>query len=418
MKAETIKRVLDGPSTNNHLASRERLRKRAAERKNTQINNEISKIEPVTKKIEKNTFTYSDFYKLAGVNQHSEFEKFLADVVFDKKRRNEFYDGMLEINPLLNVDSFKPYFELYAAERKSFQQDYTPDSVANLLAQLTRSNPENYHSSKYSGYDATAGTGALIIQKWQDDRIQETPWSYAPHRYLYRADELADNVIPYLIHNLAMRGMNAIVVHGDVLTGSAKQVYFIQNATDDYLSYSDVNALPHSDDCMLEFGITEWLEDGIEHTESGEVSWKFALPMKRKALEVNPNPKPSARKSPTNQLKLKHVAEIERAKKGKIYPKGTVIMQISATKGQIGMLKSSGEVEDKYATISTSAFINPEFAFYYLQTEMPRHINRVQEGLNIKLEEIGNCPFAFPMEQLKVMMKEPEYEQLALDLGI
>ena len=93
-------------------------------------------------------------------------------------------------------------------------------------------------------------------------------------------------------------------------------------------------------------------------------------------------------------------------------------MQISATKGQIGMLKSSGEVEDKYATISTSAFINPEFAFYFLQTEMPRHINRVQEGLNIKLEEIGNCPFAFPVELLKLVIKNPEYEQLALDLGI
>lgn len=125
--------------------------------------------------------TYQDFYNIAGVRQHSEFEKHLKEIVFIREKREAFYDGMNAVVPDLAVDSFKPYFELYAAERKSFQQDYTPDELTALLATLTRSDVDAYAKSQYSGYDATAGTGGLIIQKWQDDRIQETPWSYARH---------------------------------------------------------------------------------------------------------------------------------------------------------------------------------------------------------------------------------------------
>lgn len=360
--------------------------------------------------------TYKDFYEITGATQHSEFETYLKEVLFKPKERKEFYDKLLEVNCKLSEDTFKPYFELYAAERKSNQQDYTPDSVAKLLAVLTRSDPVTLETSKYAGYDATAGTGSLLIQKWNDDRIQESPWSYAPHRYTYRADEMADNAIPYLIHNFALRGMNAIIVHRDVLTGKSKQVYFIQNSNDDFMAYSDINVMPHTKDCMEEFDITEWIQEEIKHVESQDVYWQYALPMKRKALEVNADPKPKARNSPENHLKLKHVAEIERAKKEKVYPKGSIVVQISASKGQVGLLTSHGEIDNRYAVISTESFINSEFAFYFIKKELPRHLHRVQEGLNIPIEEIGNCPFSFPMELLQLIIKEPEYEQLALDL--
>ena len=356
--------------------------------------------------------TYQDFYSIAGVRQHSEFEKHLKEIVFIRDKRVAFYDGMNAIVPDLSVDSFKPYFELYAAERKSFQQDYTPDELTALLATLTRSDVDDYAKSQYSGYDATAGTGGLIIQKWQDDRIQETPWSYAPHRYIYRADELADNVIPYLLHNLAMRGMNAIVVHGDVLTGQAKQVYFIQNSKDDYQSYSEINVMPHNETTQKEFGITEWLEDPIEHIESGEVFWQHALPMHRKSLEANANPKIKARTSKADLITLKDVATIERAQAEKIYEAGAIVVQLSATRGQTGLLKSSGKVGTQYAVIELAFFIDPTFAFYQIKQNLQRHFARVQEGLNVKLEEIGNCPFSFPISK----PKEIEYEQMTLGI--
>ena len=376
----------------------------------------ITSGEEPPKKIEKppKQITYQDFYSIAGVRQHSEFEKYLKEIVFIRGKREAFYDGMNAIVPDLAVDSFKPYFELYAAERKSFQQDYTPDELTELLATLTRSDVDAYAKSRYSSYDATAGTGGLIIQKWQDDRIQETPWSYAPHRYIYRADELADNVIPYLLHNLAMRGMNAIVVHGDVLTGQAKQVYFIQNSTDDYQAYSDINVMPHNETTQEEFGITEWLDDPIEHVESGEVFWRHALPMHRKVLKVNQNPKIAARPSADNLIRLKDVATIERAQADKVYEAGSIVVQLSATRGQTGLLKSSGKVGTQYAVIELAFFIDPTFAFYQIKQNIQRHFARVQEGLNVKIEEIGNCPFSFPISFAK--QKEVEYEQMKLDI--
>lgn len=343
---------------------------------------------------------YEEYWNICGATQHSEFEAYLKEVVFKPAERKKFYDAMLEINPLLYIDSFKPYFEIYAAERKSNMQDYTPDAVARLLAVISRSDAQTLQTSRYAGWDPTAGTGSLLIQKWHDDRIQESPWSYAPHRYFYRADELADNVIPYLIHNLAIRGMNAIVVHGNVLEGKVKQIYFLQNSNDDFMRYSDINVLPHSSDCTKEFGVVEWLEEEIKHIETSKLVWQHALPMKRKALEVNTSPKIQARAAQKDQLKLKHVAEIERAKKGKVYPKGTIIIQLSATKGQTGLLTSNGEVGSQYAAILLKEWIEPTFAFYQLKERIPRHFKRVQEGLNVPIEEIGNCPFAFPVENL------------------
>lgn len=358
---------------------------------------------------------YEQYYELAGSKQHSEFEAYLKRIIFEPKERRNFYDGMRRISPLMKVDSFKPYFELYAAERKSNMQDYTPDSVAKLLAVITRAGGIT-ENTKYAGWDPTAGTGSLLIQKWNDDRIQESLFSYAPHRYLYRADELADNVIPYLIHNLAMRGMNAIIVHGNALEGIAKQVYFLQNSNDDYGEYSQVNVMPHSADCMREFGIKEWIEKPIEYIETQHLRLKYAQPMKRKKLEVNTNPKIAARPMMKDQLLLKHVAEIERAKKGKVYPAGTIVIQLSATKGQVGLLKSSGEIGAQYAAVEMNYLIDSAFAFYQLKHRIPKHFRRVQEGLNVPIEEIGTCPFWFPIEFLEIVSKPAEYEQLALEL--
>jgi len=184
----------------------------------------------------------NEFYEIAGVKQHAEFERFLRDILFKPKEREEFYRKILAINKDVYVDTFRAYFEEYAAERKSNQQDYTPDSVSTLVAKLSRIDS----IGPWTAYDPTAGTGSLLIQKWKDDMFQETPFSYAPHNYFYRADELADNAIPYLLHNLALRGINCAVVHGDALERSVKQIYFIQNSNDDFLGFSDINVMPHS----------------------------------------------------------------------------------------------------------------------------------------------------------------------------
>lgn len=208
------------------------------------------------------------FYKLANCNQHVQFEQFLRDIIFDKKRRETFYASLIDEGIYdTRVDIFKSYFEAYSAERKSNMQDFTPDKVAELLAKIV--NYEKGDCTGWAGYDAAAGTGTLIIKKWNDDVRSNTFASYRPSNYIYRCDEYADNVIPYLVHNLAFRGMNAIVVHGDTITREAKQVYFMCNEDDSYMSFSNVNVMPHSIDTERMFKIKfKADEPEIKHIEN------------------------------------------------------------------------------------------------------------------------------------------------------
>lgn len=348
-----------------------------------------------------------EFYKIAGVKQHAEFEQYLKDILFKPDERQEFYKAMLRISTDVYVDSFRAYFEEYAAERKANQQDYTPDTVAHILAAITRNNLQD--SNGWSGYDPTAGTGSLLIQKWKDDQLAENPLTtYAPHNYLYMAQEMADNAIPYLLHNLALRGMNCVVIHGDTLERTAKQVYFVQNDDDDFLGFSSINVMPHTDEVKEQFEISGWEEETIDHIESGLVKlWPTLAPMQKKALEINPDPIAGTYEKPSDHLQLKDIAAVERAKAKKVYPAGTIVIQMSATRGQIGLLKSSGRVGTQYACIQTS--FTPGFVFYMLKVRAPRWFHRVQDGLNLKLKDIENIPVA-----ITLATREEEYEQLSL----
>lgn len=219
--------------------------------------------------------TTKDFYNIAGVSQHDEFEKYLKDILFHKETRENFYRKMLEKNTDVSHDSFRKYFEEYSAERKSHGQDYTPNEVSDLLSTLTDSG--NNLNNKYNGYDACAGTGTLIISKWWHDMVQETPFTYSPHNYFYICEEIADNAIPYLLHNLALRGMNCIVIHGDVLDRKVKQIYFVQNSKDNFLGFSDINVMPHNDTVKSEFSVNKWIEKPINHIESKEIKYEPSI---------------------------------------------------------------------------------------------------------------------------------------------
>lgn len=67
--------------------------------------------------------------------------------------------------------------------------------------------------------------------------------------------------------------MNATIVHGDSLSREAKQVYFIQNDQDDYMTFSSLNVMPQSQLVEKEFGIRTWLEKTINHIESPKINF-------------------------------------------------------------------------------------------------------------------------------------------------
>lgn len=75
------------------------------------------------------------FWKIAGVTQHIQFENYLREIIFNPEKRNNFFKQLLKLDAQCVVqDTFKQYFEEYAAERKANQQDYTPDEVSKLLS--------------------------------------------------------------------------------------------------------------------------------------------------------------------------------------------------------------------------------------------------------------------------------------------
>ena len=53
--------------------------------------------------------------------------------------------------------------------------------------------------------------------------------------------------------------MNGVALHGDSLSRKFKDVYFIRNDTDNYLGFSEIIKLPHTEEFKNEFRILEWV---------------------------------------------------------------------------------------------------------------------------------------------------------------
>lgn len=93
-------------------------------------------------------------------------------------------------------------------------------------------------------------------------------------------------------------------------------------------------------------------------------------------------------------VRLLDVAEVERAKAGKTYPAGSILIQVSATKGQMRMLEEPGEVEAKYAAIvPTATDIYPPYLFFVLDMVMPRFLARYQTTINIQVDVFKHLEF-------------------------
>lgn len=203
----------------------------------------------------------------------------LIKILFDKKKREQLFHNFLKYETDVSFDWFNHYFQDEAADRKNKKQDFTPLSVGKLLSQLVDTEYLDGITA-----DICAGTGSLLISKWDNDRKKSNIFTYYPSDYLYQAEELSDRAIPFLLFNCMIRGMNAIVVHCDVLSRKAKGVFFIQNERDDFMGFSSLNVMPYTDQVAHEFGI-EWTDFRYpEHVES--IEWPAYLVTNQKEKEA------------------------------------------------------------------------------------------------------------------------------------
>ncbi|RYM02787.1 hypothetical protein EWH99_10650 [Sporolactobacillus sp. THM7-7] len=122
----------------------------------------------------------------------------------------EVYEAYLKLCPDLTVDWMQRIWQFYLADREDKKQDFTPPSLAKLLAKLTR------HKGEKVVYDCCAGSGALTIHKWNTN-----------HNLKFVCEELDANVIPLLLFNLSVRNIEATVINGNVLSEDHKAVYTV-----------------------------------------------------------------------------------------------------------------------------------------------------------------------------------------------
>lgn len=190
---------------------------------------------------------------ILGVDEPYQVPARIMEVVTGKER-DSVYDAFLTAyNYDVTHDWFHEFYEDENAERKKNKQDFTPTTLCRLTSDLV-----GYGDGVV--YEPSAGTGGMLISRWDAERKRHHPFDYKPSMQWFVAEDMSDRAIPFLLFNLSIRGCNANVLHIDSLTRRCKAVYLVENARNDMMAYSDVIELPHNERCMDAFDIREWVD--------------------------------------------------------------------------------------------------------------------------------------------------------------
>lgn len=187
---------------------------------------------------------------LLGIKDSYQAPQRIMDILYSSiEDRNKVFMNFLEaFDKDVTYDWFHDYFQDEHADRKKYKQDFTPQSISKLLGEIVGSEGNTY-------YEPAAGTGGILIERWNQDRMKHTPFDYEPRDYYYTAEELSDRTIPFLLFNMLIRGMNGNVVQCDVLTRESTGAFFIQNDANDFMGFSSLNLLPYNEDTATELNI-------------------------------------------------------------------------------------------------------------------------------------------------------------------
>lgn len=120
----------------------------------------------------------------------------------------EIYDKFVQLVDDLSIDWLQKIYQYYQADRKEKKQDYTPKTLADFVGRLA--------GESDIIIDMCAGSGALTIQKWNKN-----------HELRFELYESDDKVIPFLIFNMAIRNIQCLLYHADVLQSDIWHTYEI-----------------------------------------------------------------------------------------------------------------------------------------------------------------------------------------------
>lgn len=140
------------------------------------------------------------------VDSVAELSEVLPEILIQKDK-DEYLSRYIDIVGVEGRDMLQSAYQFWLADRAGKKQDYTPKSLGRLAAALA---PDDVKTI----FDACAGSGALSIACWEmNQNLEFVCW------------ELDGRVIGFLLLNLALRNMSAIVVHGNLLAGEIYKSY-------------------------------------------------------------------------------------------------------------------------------------------------------------------------------------------------
>lgn len=209
-----------------------------------------------------NKLTRTDLLRLTETKEVNETDlpRNLMDIMLNKERRTKFFKEVLEVTTADDQDLFLDYFQDSLAKREKQKQDFTPNSVSKLMAKILA---EKAQSDGVTVLEPTAGTGGLLIPLWWNNLVtlHPNPLLYSPHMDYYVAIEMDKEAIPFLIANLAIRGINATVIEGDTINQTAVNVYHLINVKDEFLAFSDVNVLQRDQSVLDMIGFVGYTDE-------------------------------------------------------------------------------------------------------------------------------------------------------------
>ncbi len=147
--------------------------------------------------------------EIFGIAEITELPDKLFDVCINNQ--HEYMERFVSVIEDLSIDWLQKIFQYYEADRKEKKQDYTPPSLARFVGMLTETTDEK------AVYDLCAGSGALTIQKWNQNK-----------NLLFLCYEYDKKVIPILLFNLAVRNIDAFVINGDALQDEIFAMYKVK----------------------------------------------------------------------------------------------------------------------------------------------------------------------------------------------
>lgn len=156
------------------------------------------------------TLKVDDVNRIFNISESYKLPEKLMQILFDDIQKEHIFNQIIDSGADLNIDFLRDYFQEEHGERDRLKQDFTPDCLTDLVMRLLKN--EN------SCADICSGTGALSIAYYKKN----------PHAF-FHCVEFSSRTIPFLLFNLAIRGIAGQVIHGDALTGEITKIYSLTN---------------------------------------------------------------------------------------------------------------------------------------------------------------------------------------------